>query len=228
MIRVFIVADVRFYREGLTQALTRDCRFAVLGTAASCDEALRRTVEYDPDVVLIDTSISGGVSAVNSMVEVAPATKVVALAVTENEEDILEWARAGVAGYVPREASLEDLIDAVECVGRGELRCSAKIAASMFRRIASLSKTSQDGQHIPSPARLTAREGEIASLIEQGMSNKQIARHLNIGLATTKSHVHHILEKLNLHRRAEAAAWMHRAALGATQHPGVGRTIKRE
>jgi two-component system nitrate/nitrite response regulator NarL len=221
MIRILLVADVRFYGESLAQALTRDRRFAVLGTAASCDEALRPIVEHDTDIVLIDTSISGGIRAVNRMTEVAPATKVVALGVTENEEDILEWAGAGVAGYVSREASVEDLIDAVECVCRGELRCSAKLAATMFRRIASLINTSQDRQHISPFSRLTAREQEVASLIERGMSNKQIARCLGIGLATTKSHVHHILEKLNLHRRAEAAACMQRAG-GAAQHPGVG------
>ncbi len=128
-----------------------------------------------------------------------------ALAVSEVESDVLAWAEAGVVGYVPREASLEDLVSTIEAVVRGELRCSPRIAATLFRRV---TKLSANRRHTPQGIHLTPRELEILDLIDHGLSNKQIAGKLGIEVATVKNHVHNILEKLQVNRRGEAAARM--------------------
>src|SRR2546421_13075479 len=133
------------------------------------------------------------------------------LSVREGEDhgDVLASAEAGAIAYVPREASLEDLVAVIECAVRGEAVCSPRVAGALLRRIAVLAT---DGRSDRVPARLTKREREIMGLIDEGLSNKEIAKRLRIEVATVKNHVHNILEKLQVHRRGEAAARV-RAAL---------------
>ena len=129
----------------------------------------------------------------------------VALGVADADDHVLGCAEAGVAGYVPRDASLDDLVAVIESAFRGEAICSPRIAGSLLRRIATLAA----GQNGTMPlAHLTGREREIVRLIDRGLSNKEIARDLGIEVATVKNHVHNILEKLQVRRRGEAAARM--------------------
>ena len=110
---------------------------------------------------------------------------------------------AGAAGYLTRDASLRDLFAALSSAVRDEVLCSPRIVASLARRLARLAE-----QHAtrPTPASLTAREAEVVGLLDAGLSNKEIATRLCIELPTVKNHVHHILEKLHVNRRGEAAA----------------------
>ena len=209
MIRVVVAADVRFYREGLADLIARHPTCAVVGIAASRTEVLDRVRESSPDIVLLDAAMPDGLPAVTDIAGSSPSVKVVVTALADTALTVLEWAEAGVAGYVPRDASLPDLIATIERTARGELHCSAHVAASMFRRLSTLSRVANERQASAS-APLTPREQEIMRLIEQGMSNKDIARQLGIGVATAKSHVHHILEKLHVQRRAQVAARVRR------------------
>ena len=206
LIRVLIVADVRFYRDGLADIIARHPRCSVLGTASSRAEAVDRVRETSPDVVLLDTAMPDGLLAAADIVASSPSAKVVAIALNETAHAVLEWAEVGASGYVPRDASLTDLIAAIERTARGELQCSAAVAAGMIRRVWALAKVAGDRQMPEGAVHLTPREREIMRLIDQGMSNKDIARHLGIGVATAKSHVHHILEKLHVRGRSQAAA----------------------
>jgi len=116
---------------------------------------------------------------------------------------VIACAEAGVSGYVTREASLDELTGVVESVARGESPCSPRISALLLRRVA---ETAGRRTETDAARRLTRREAEIVGLIDEGLSNKQIAGRLSIELATVKNHVHSILEKLQVERRAEAAA----------------------
>jgi DNA-binding NarL/FixJ family response regulator len=201
--RVLIVAHIRLYREGLAEMLQAEERIDVVGTAAGADEAVDALRREDPDVVLLDMAIPDNVWLVRALVAAVPGTKVVALAVPDVEREVLACAEAGVAGYVTREGSVEDLVAAVESVARGEMLCSPRMAATLLQRVATLAlERSPAGIE----ARLTGRELQILDLIDQGLSNKEIARRLTIELSTVKNHVHNILEKLNVTRRGEAAA----------------------
>jgi len=204
LIRVLIVADVRFYRDGLADVIARHPRCNVLGTASNRNDAVDRVRADNPDIVLLDAAMPEGLLAASEIVTCMPSARVVAIALDETPHAVLEWAEVGVSGYVPRDASLADLVAAIERTARGELQCSAQVAAGMIRRVWALAKVAGDRQ--VSDVHLTPREREIMRLVDQGMSNKDIARHLGIGVATAKSHVHHILEKLHVRGRSQAAA----------------------
>jgi DNA-binding NarL/FixJ family response regulator len=205
MIRVVVAADIRFYREGLADLISRHPACSVLGIAANRHETLDRVRECSPDIVLLDAAMPEGLATVTEIAGQASGVKVVVTALAETALTVLEWAEAGVAGYVPRDASLSALIETIERTARGELRCSEQVAAGLLRRLWTLSRAANERGAGP-VAQLTRREQEIMRLIEQGLSNKDIARQLGIGVATAKSHVHHILEKLQVSRRAQAAA----------------------
>lgn len=216
MIRVAIVADTRLYREGLAHVLGRHPRLSVIATAARQDEALASLPQLEADVILVDMSMPDSHSVVRVILERVPLGRVIALGVIEDGESVLGCAEAGVAGYVPREASIEDLVMVIESVARGEAICSPRVAASLLRRVAALA-----GGHGGELARahLTGREGEIVRLIDRGLSNKEIARDLGIEVATVKNHVHNILEKLQVHRRGEAAARVRGVLRGRVSGP---------
>lgn len=217
MIRVFIAADVRFYRDGLAEVISRHSQCVVLGTGSTRAQVVQGVIELRPDIVLLDTGTPEGVEVVRELASRAPSVKVLAIALDETEHAVLEWAEAGVGGYVPRDASLADLIAAIERAARGEQQCSTKVAGGMLRRLAALARVAGDRQSASPSPQLTPREREIICLLGHGMSNKDIARQLGIEVTTTKSHVHHILEKLQVRGRSQAAA---RMRLGWPAHSG--------
>ena len=202
-VRVVIVADVRLYREGMRASIADRPPFEVVGAAADCDEAIRVTLDTRPDVVIIDMATTESLAIVRRIRCHAPQVRVIGFGVEEIEGEILACAEAGLAGYVPRDASLDDLVVRVESVLRGELLCTPRIAATLFRR---LETQSEDGQRLPQGVVLTMREREVLRLIDGGFSNKEIAVRLHVEVSTVKNHVHRLLEKLNVTSRAQAAA----------------------
>jgi DNA-binding NarL/FixJ family response regulator len=128
---------------------------------------------------------------------------VIALGCPENDAEMIACAEAGVCGFVPPDASVSDLLAAIQGAVDGELLCTPKMAGVLLRRVTALAA----GRPLDAPASsLTMRELEVVRLIDQGLSNKQIALQLEIELSTVKHHVHHILEKLEVARRSEAVA----------------------
>ncbi len=200
MIRVLVASDVRLYREGLAESLADAPGLDVVGRSTGA-ESVGRALRLRPDIVLLDLSMDDWSGAVGAIVAGASETRVVVLGVNEVESEVIGCAEAGVSGYVTREASLDELVEVVESVARGEMLCTPRIAALLLRRVAEAAAPRSSGLE-----RLTPRETEIVDLIEQGLSNKQIARRLSIELATVKNHVHNILEKLEVARRGEAVA----------------------
>jgi DNA-binding NarL/FixJ family response regulator len=204
MIEVFVLVGVRLYRDGIVDALRRDSRFRVVGSASSLRTA-REELEglmSAPHVALLDLELPDGYGAARGIRDAWPSIGIVALAVREADDDVVSWAEAGVSGLVSREASLAQLLDAIEAAVEHELVCSPAVAGALLRRVAAMSSEHplRDG-----PA-LTPREREIVRLIGDGLSNKAIAHTLHIELATVKNHVHNILEKLSVDNRTEAVA----------------------
>jgi len=214
---VLILAEVGVYRDALAGSLGRHERIEVVGVAAGLEEALAGVEQAGPEIVLVDTRMPAGASAVEALVAAAPEVRVVALAVAEDDGDVIAFAEAGASGYVPLDGSMEDLVAVLESVSRGEVLCSPGIAATLFRRVAVLAR---ERRPEPVEAKLTARELDVLRLIEEGRSNKEIAGALSIELSTVKNHVHNILEKLNVDRRTEAAAWARRDGLRSLEGPG--------
>jgi two-component system, NarL family, nitrate/nitrite response regulator NarL len=207
IIDVFLIATTRFYREGLADALGRVAEIRVVGTATAAGEAISRVERLAPDVVLLDTGVVNMLDVLRTLTGTRLKATVIALALPERASDVLACAEAGASGYVTEDASLMDLVATINGVVRGEMRCSAEITGTLFRRIAVLAAAHPAFVHTPI---LTVREREVLALLNEGLSNKQIAHRLFIQLATVKNHVHHILEKLQVERRGEAIAYLRR------------------
>jgi DNA-binding NarL/FixJ family response regulator len=205
-ISVILVVDVCLYRDGLERALAQAPGIVVAGSTSRLGEARIAIRTLEPDIVLLDPGADPDLALTAEIPGLSPGTRIVALGVREVEDDVFRCAEAGMAAYVPREASVADLLAVIETAATGGLRCSPRIAGSLFRRIASMA----DARSAPGPG-LTRREDEIVRLIDDGLSNKQIARRLRIEVSTVKGHVHNLLKKMNASRRSVAAARARRA-----------------
>jgi DNA-binding NarL/FixJ family response regulator len=203
---VVVFTDLCLFRECLAEVLGTCPGIDVVATVESSQQLKSLLDTANPDVVLVDHATVGSVSAIHLVAHQYQDTRVVVFSVPETEHHVVECVEAGAASYVARDGSLEDLIAAVRGALRGELYCKPRVAAMLSRRLAAVVRSRDHGVF---GASLTDREREIVELIEQGLSNKEIASRLSIRLATVKNHVHSILEKLNVHRRGAAAALMH-------------------
>jgi two-component system nitrate/nitrite response regulator NarL len=210
-IRVFLVTDVRLYRELLAAALENEDRIELAGNTPG-DVASLAIAMSEPSVVLVDASSALGPARVRALSAAAPAAKIVAVGIPDDEAVQLEFVEAGVAGYVTAEQPLAELVEAVEAAANGELKCSPRLAAALAGRVALMAGTPSTHGH--GNDRLTRREHEIAGLISEGLSNKQIARRLSIQQATVKNHVQNILAKLGLSHRDQVATLVRTSLLG--------------
>lgn len=202
-VRVLLVSDAPLYRDGVARTLAAAQDLDVIGTAANAPQALELVCLLEPDIVLLDMSTPHAFNVARQIAQSTQQTRVVALAIREEDSEVIACAEVGIAGYVSRTGSVCDAIEVISAVARGEARCSPRIVGSLLRRIAALATERQGNGH--ASAGLTAREAEILALLQQGLSNKVISRRLGIELATVKNHVHSIFGKLGLTRRAEAA-----------------------
>jgi two-component system nitrate/nitrite response regulator NarL len=203
--KAIIASGLRLLREGLADALARSTTITVAAVAPDAERARTAVAEHKPDVLLLDIEMPESLALVRSVRALTPSPKLVAFAVSDAENTLVSCIEAGIDGFVTREGSVSDVVAAVESVGRGETIVPPRLAASLFQWLA--------GQRVKERARgadvgttLTAREQQILALLEQGMANKEIARVLGIELSTVKNHVHHVLEKLKVSRRGQAAA----------------------
>lgn len=193
--RAIIVSDVVLYREGLAAGLLRDGRLAVLELVGTADVA-PAIARNAPDVILLDGAIDDYLDLARKIRASSPGARIVGFGITGGADQLVECAEHGLANFVGSTASLDELLEAVLAALRDEAAFSPHISALICKRLATLASTTKRS------LALTRREREIAVLIGQGLSNKEIAIDLRIGPSTVKNHVHNILEKLNVRRRS--------------------------
>jgi DNA-binding NarL/FixJ family response regulator len=202
-IRVLVIADIRLFREGLALVLSGCQRLTMVGAVRDRLAAGSASRSLAPDVALIDMATPESHQIVRDLRQPPLGTQVVALGVFEEEPTLLACVEAGVAGFVSRDGSIEDLIAAIETAARGDVICPPALVGPVWRRVAALAgNPSNQGVAVE----LTRREREIVRLIDGELSNKEIAKRLGIGLATVKNHVHNLLDKLHVATREQAAA----------------------
>ena len=192
---VTVVSDVVLYREGLAASLARDGRFALVDMVGGTD-ALPVIARNLPDVILLDGGMEDCLGLARKIRTHVPGPRIVGFGISGGDDRFVACAESGLAAFIDSKGSVEDLVTTIFAALRGELSCSPKVSALMCERLASLSAGGQR------PDALTRREREVAVLIAQGLSNKEIANDLCIGPSTVKNHVHSILEKLNVRRRS--------------------------
>lgn len=223
VIRVLVCSEIRLYRDGIAQGLAGAPGTEVAGTVGTCAEALEAVEADAPQVVLLDMATADSLAGARELSSAWQEVPIVALGVRERQDEVVACAEAGVSGFVTREQGFADLVAAVESAARGETLCSPAVAATLLRRVATLAGV---GAGRP-PRQLTARELEVVDLIDEGLSNKQIAQRLTIQLATVKNHVHSILEKVGAAHRAQALAYLREQGLVRPRQQGTRPTRTR-
>lgn len=199
---ILFISHVRLLREALIAVLNDADGIEAFG-ASSRDTAEAAALEFAPSLVIIDASHPGAAMLVAAVQARVAKMRVIVLATRERDEDLLTWAKAGVSGYLASDISAQDLISTMCRVAAGETAYPPKLTALLLSQLAN---RSNDGSTRTGIHALTCREREIAALMADGLSNKLIARRLGIALATTKNHIHSILEKWDVRSRGEAAA----------------------
>jgi DNA-binding NarL/FixJ family response regulator len=195
----------------IVAALEDEPDIRVVACVTTYEEALQVIHEREVDVALVSTRLpdNGGLRLTSAIAEIAPATKVLALGLTEEKKRVLRYVEAGASGYILKDDSLEDLIEIVRATQEGKVFVSPQIAAAMMERLSDLAQMFAGVENnLTDTTALTSREMEVLELISKGYTNQQIAQNLVIEVGTVKNHVHNILEKLNVSSRGEAAAYL--------------------
>ncbi|MBI2732482.1 MAG: response regulator [Aquabacterium sp.] len=233
-LRLLVVDDHTLFRRGLIALLSRDPRLCVVAEAGDAGEALKLGQQHQPDVMLLDNHLPGvhGVEALPQLCAALPGTRIIMLTVSEDADDLAQALARGAAGYLLKTVEGDDLVSAIQRVASGESVVSPEMTSKLVAAYRSaLSTPADDESDVASPsqvgegraqsaavqpggvqedagvARLSPRERDILREIARGASNKEIARSLDIAETTVKIHVQHILRKLNLTSRVQAAVY---------------------
>lgn len=201
MIRVFLVDDHDLVRQGIRALLERDPEIEVVGEAGDGQEAIRRVSELEPDVVLMDISLPGGLGGLEAaevILHDRPRVKVVMLTQYENREYVGRALRIGAHGFLPKRAVAHELLEAVRGVLAGRRYLHPDIASELAELLASGRPLDADDYE-----QLTPRERQVFKLLAEGATSRDIAKYLGISLKTAMTHRSHVMEKLNVHSRAE-------------------------
>lgn len=216
--RVLVVTEIRLYRDGVADLLRALPDVACAATAATPAAAVTAARRHECDVALLDMTMGGTTGTVAALLAARPGIHVVALGLREDSPDVVACAEAGVSGYVSRDAAFEDLATALRSVVRGEVSCSGKVAAEL---IGYISRQARSRPGVAAAVPFTQREREVLRMLQTEMSNKEIARALDLQLSTVKNHVHNVLAKLGASGRSEIPGALARAETRYLQISGT-------
>jgi DNA-binding NarL/FixJ family response regulator len=205
--RVFILSDNRLFREALTRIFSKRSNIETVCSRPLDADAAQDLVNSDPDVLVLDSAqflASEAVRLLRNRPE-DQAVKIVMVAMKEDEALFLSAVRHGAYGYVPKDASAIDVVNAVRAVAQGEAVCPPRLCKHLFDLVAQSSATKLPG-HDGYALGLTRREEQLIPLIDRGLTNKEIAAQLNLSEKTVKNHVHRILRKLGVESRFSLSA----------------------
>jgi DNA-binding NarL/FixJ family response regulator len=203
--RILLVDDHEVVRVGLRALLDKHPHFEVVAEAGTGKEAVEKTRAYKPDVVVMDIRLRGGsgIEATQAIVEEFPDTRVIMLTSYAEDEMLFAAIRAGAAGYVLKQIGGDDLVRAIEAVGRGEALLDPAVTQRVFQEVRKAAREEEASAF----ADLTEQEMHVLQLVSEGRTNRQIAEMLYLGEGTVRNYVSSILSKLNVRNRAEAAAY---------------------
>ena len=212
-IRVVVADDHPLFREGVVTSLRSMDDINVVGQAENGDEALRVVREELPDLALLDVTMpGGGIEAARKIAAACPATRIVMLTVSEDEDDLLAAMKAGASGYVLKGVSARELASVVRSVSAGEVYVAPSLAFGLLREM------SQERTSDPL-AELSSRERQVLELVANGLSNQEIGLKLGLAEKTIKHYMTNILTKLQVRSRVEAALLAARVGLGQPTPP---------
>jgi two-component system response regulator DevR len=210
-LRLLVVDDHEVVRQGLVSLLDRREHFQVVAEAGTAAEAVEMARKFEPDLVVMDVRLpdGSGIEACREIRAEFPATRVVILTSYPDEEAVLSAIIAGASGYLLKQIRSRDLVSALESVGRGESLLDPAVTEKVLDRVRRIAT----GTYTDEMAQLTQQEQKILLLVAEGKTNKEIATEVFLSDKTVKNYVSSILSKLNLERRAQAAAFVARHRL---------------
>ncbi len=207
-VRVLLADDHKVVRQGLRMFLSTDPEIEVIGEAKDGAEALALARQLVPDVILMDLMmpVMDGIAAIRAVRAEGIDTEIIAVTSVLDDETVIEAVRAGATGYLLKDTEASELCRAIHAAAAGQVQLAPQAAAKLMREVAAPK----------SPEKLTDRETDVLRLVASGLANKEIARELDIGERTVKTHVSSILAKLGLQSRTQAA--LHATRIGLVPH----------
>jgi len=201
---IVVIDDHPLFRKGVADLISMDARLRLVGEAADGSAGVRVAMTTRPDLILLDLNMKGmdGLETLKKLKETDLDSRIIMLTVSDNEEDVVAALRAGADGYLLKDMEPEDILQRLRQAMSGRLVISDNLTELLAHAL-----REEPRPRTISEAELTPREQEILALIAKGHSNKLIARELDISVGTIKVHVKHILKKLKLRTRVEAAVW---------------------
>jgi two-component system, NarL family, nitrate/nitrite response regulator NarL len=205
---VYVICRVRLYHDTLVKLLNRQAGVSAVGGTEFGEGLISSLEAIAPDTVLLDLGSPEALPFAARLVRARPCTRILGFGIDDDAPlRVIACAEAGLCGYVPAHASVTDLANAARRIALGETVCSAEMADKLFRHLRSVAL---GGPASSAEAGLTSRQRQILGLIEEGLSNKEIAQRLALGPSTVKNHVHGLLGRLQVGRRTEAVARIRR------------------
>src|SRR3989338_339178 len=207
-IRVFLCDDHTLFRQGIRKLLELERDIEVVGEESNGHAMLENLKKTGPDVILMDIAMPGmnGVIATSKVKKILPQTRIIILTVYEDETHVFNAIKAGAMGYLLKDVSIDELVEAIHSVYKGEALIQPRIAAKVLKEFTMLDKrTMKEGDKFYND--LTEREKEVLRLIALGGSNKEIAQKLGITEKTVKNHIGHIFQTLHVNNRTQAAIY---------------------
>jgi len=212
LIKVLLVMEVPLIGDLFASVIDEEADIEVVGCVISLKDALEFIQTRDVQIVLVSASLpsQGALEITRTIIARGPCPKVLVLGLSEeNQNETVRFIEAGACGYILKDSSVHELVEAIRLAHKGEARISGKIAAAMMERLFYLARMFAAVEHkIDSNVQLTSRECEVLQFIGQGLTNQEIATRLVVEVGTVKNHVHSILEKLNVSNREEAASYL--------------------
>ena len=207
-IRVLLIEDNRLLREGITDMLNEQPDIKAVSATGNGD-AFEKAIRLKPQVVLLDLGLKNqsSLKVVELIKKDYPKAEVVVMDLIPVQADVVDFVKAGVSGFILKDATLDDFLHTIRSVAKGTKVLPPPLTDSLFSHIIEHAVQSGNVDRLLDAVCMTKREQDVIDLIAQGRSNKEIAAELNIAVFTVKSHVHNILEKLALHTRLELASF---------------------
>lgn len=201
--RVIVFSQVRLFGEALAGCLRERSGITSVESSYRVSGLRRRMQRGAPDVVLFDVGSADSLEDARLLARRCPETHILAMALPEVSEQVIACADAGFIGYIPRQASVDELLTSMQVAMRDELICSPQITHALFKE---MRRRKRRAERAAPEKPLTPREVEVVRLLARGLSNKAIANELHLSVATIKNHLHNIFTKLGVHKRTQALA----------------------
>jgi two-component system nitrate/nitrite response regulator NarL len=207
-IKILLIEDNRILRDGIKAIINKHADLTIVAATEGNHDTLLQARSLKPQVILIDLGLrnENGLDVVATLSKELPQIKVIGMGLIPSQQDIIEFVQAGAAGFILKDATIEDVLGTIRAVARGIRILPPLLTGSLFTHVVDLALRKGRGR-LPNAVQMTKREREIIVLIAEGMSNKEIAELLNLSTHTVKSHIHNILEKMALHSRLEIATY---------------------